>query len=53
YKKEELENFKQEFNVIVAPGFKAKGKEDGINSEAFIIVNFEKKIVLIGGTQYS
>ena len=53
YNKEELENFKPEFNVVVAPGFKAKGKEDGINSEAFIIVNFEKKIVLIGGTQYS
>lgn len=53
YKREELENFKPEFNVVVAPGFKAKGKEDGINSEAFIIINFEKKIVLIGGTQYS
>lgn len=53
YKREELDNFKPEFNVVVAPGFKAKGKEDGINSEAFIIINFEKKIVLIGGTQYS
>lgn len=53
YEKEQLENFKPEFNVIVAPGFKAKGKEDGVNSEAFIIINFEKKIVLIGGSQYS
>ncbi|MEG0308730.1 MAG: phosphoenolpyruvate carboxykinase (ATP) [Clostridium sp.] len=51
--KEELEGFQSEFNVIVAPGFKAKGAEDGVNSEAFIIINFEKKIVLIGGTQYS
>lgn len=50
---EELINFQPEFNVIVAPGFKAKGKEDGVNSEAFIIINFDKKIVLIGGTQYS
>lgn len=49
----ELENFTEDFTVIAAPGFKAKGKEDGINSEAFIIVNFDKKIVLIGGTQYS
>ncbi|WP_346877813.1 MULTISPECIES: phosphoenolpyruvate carboxykinase (ATP) [unclassified Clostridium] len=53
YEKEQLESFKPEFNVIVAPGFKAKGKEDGVNSEAFIIINFEKKIVLIGGSQYS
>lgn len=50
--KKELEDFEPEFNVIVVPGLKAKGKEDGINSEAFILINFERKIVLIGGTQY-
>lgn len=49
----ELMDFAPGFNIIAAPGFKAKGAEDGINSEAFIIVNFDKKIVLIGGTQYS
>ncbi|MBZ9636559.1 phosphoenolpyruvate carboxykinase (ATP) [Clostridium sp. FP1] len=48
-----LEHHKAEFTVIAAPGFKAKGVIDGINSEAFIIVNFDKKIVLIGGTQYA
>lgn len=53
YSEKELKDFKEEFTVIVAPGFKAKGQEDGVNSEAFIIINFEKKIVLIGGTQYS
>lgn len=53
YSEKELRDFKEEFTVIVAPGFKAKGQEDGVNSEAFIIINFEKKIVLIGGTQYS
>jgi len=47
-----LEHHIAEFTVIAAPGFKAKGIEDGINSEAFIIINFDKKIVLIGGTQY-
>ena len=47
-----LEHHTAEFTVIAAPGFKAKGIEDGINSEAFIIINFDKKIVLIGGTQY-
>ncbi|WPC42288.1 phosphoenolpyruvate carboxykinase (ATP) [Clostridium sp. JS66] len=50
---EDLTNFHPQFHVVSAPGFKAKGKEDGINSEAFIMINFDKKIILIGGTQYS
>ncbi len=50
---EDLEDFRPQFHVISAPGFKAKGKEDGINSEAFIMINFDKKVILIGGTQYS
>jgi len=48
-----LQHHRAEFTVIAAPGFKAKGAIDGVNSEAFIIVNFDKKIVLIGGTQYA
>lgn len=46
-------DIKPEFTVISAPGFKADGEKDGINSEAFILMDFTKKIVLIGGTQYS
>ena len=49
----DLMDFAPEFNVVSAPGFKANGAEDGINSEAFILVNFDKKVILIGGTQYS
>ncbi|KAJ50898.1 phosphoenolpyruvate carboxykinase (ATP) [Clostridium tetanomorphum] len=51
--KEQLDKFNAEFTVIAAPGFKCKGKEDGVNSEAFVIINFDKKIILIGGTQYA
>jgi phosphoenolpyruvate carboxykinase (ATP) len=50
---EELSKHIPEFNVISAPGFKAKGSEDGLNSEAFVLMNFSKKIILIGGTAYS
>ncbi|WP_138203884.1 phosphoenolpyruvate carboxykinase (ATP) [Haloimpatiens lingqiaonensis] len=50
--KDELQNHKPEFTIIAAPEFKANAEEDGINSEAFILVNFDKKIVLIGGTKY-
>lgn len=39
------------FTVICVPGLLGR-KEDGLNSEAFILVNFAKKIVLIGGSQY-
>lgn len=53
YEEEQLKDFEPEFTVIAAPGFKARGKEDGVNSEAFILVNFDKKIILIGGTQYA
>lgn len=50
---EQLLNHIPEFNVISVPGFKARGKEDGINSEAFVLINFTKKIILIGGTAYN
>ena len=50
--KEELENFVPEFTIISAPGCLAIPEEDGTNSEAFIILNFEKKMVIIGGTRY-
>lgn len=41
------------FTVIAAPSVKAVPEQDGTNSEAFIIVNFPRKIILIGGTQYA
>jgi len=49
----QLSNHMPEFNIISVPGFKARGMEDGINSEAFILINFSRKIILIGGTAYS
>jgi phosphoenolpyruvate carboxykinase (ATP) len=49
----ELENHKPEFTIISAPGFHAVPELDGTHSEAFIIVNFAKKLVLIGGTSYA
>ncbi|WP_121639438.1 phosphoenolpyruvate carboxykinase (ATP) [Virgibacillus sp. Bac330] len=51
--KEELEKHQPEFTVISAPTFKADPKVDGTNSEAFILVSFKQRIVLIGGTEYA
>ncbi len=50
---EELDSFVPGFTVIAAPGFKCIPEEDGVNSEAAIIVSFEKKCVLIAGSQYA
>jgi len=42
-----------EFTVIDAPRFHASPKLDGTNSETFIIINFKKRLILIGGTSYA
>ncbi len=49
----ELENFSPEWTIINAPGFLANPKEDGTRQHNFAILNFEKKIALIGGTGYT
>ncbi|MDF2854270.1 MAG: phosphoenolpyruvate carboxykinase [Neobacillus sp.] len=50
---EELLTHKTGFNVICAPNFKADPLIDGTNSETFIIISFEQRTVLIGGTEYA
>jgi len=49
----ELEGFMPEFTVLALPELKAVPEVDGTNSEVFIIISFEKRVVLIGGTKYS
>ncbi|ASS86889.1 phosphoenolpyruvate carboxykinase (ATP) [Geobacillus lituanicus] len=50
---EELAAHEPQFTVICAPNFKADPKVDGTRSEAFIIISFERRTVLIGGTEYA
>ena len=50
---EQLASFEPGFTIIAAPGFKCIPEIDGVNSEVAIIVNFEKKMVIIAGSQYS
>ena len=52
-KEEEITDFIPEWNVIQAPGFKADPLVDGTRQANFAIVNFTKKIILIGGTGYT
>ena len=51
--KEELKDHEAQFTVISAPGFKADPAVDGTKTETFIIISFERRTVLIGGTEYA
>lgn len=51
--KEELKDFSPEWTVVNAPGFMADPKEDGTRQHNFAILNFKRKIALIGGTGYT
>ncbi len=42
-----------EFTVLHAPNFQAEPEFDGTHSDACIILNFGKKLILIGGTAYA
>jgi phosphoenolpyruvate carboxykinase (ATP) len=51
--KEEVLNFSPEWTIVNAPGFKADPAIDGTRQHNFAILNFTKKIILIGGTGYT
>jgi phosphoenolpyruvate carboxykinase (ATP) len=50
---EELDIITPNWTVIQAPGFLADGANDGVRQHNFAIINFTKKIAIIGGTAYT
>jgi phosphoenolpyruvate carboxykinase (ATP) len=50
---DQLKTHKPEFTVIQMPFLHACPETDGMNSEAFVLVNYGRKMVIIGGTQYA
>ncbi|MEO6119625.1 MAG: phosphoenolpyruvate carboxykinase (ATP) [Terriglobales bacterium] len=50
---DELKSHQAEFTVLSAPEFHADPKRDGTNSETFIITDFTRKLILVGGTKYA
>ncbi len=50
---DELQTHQAEFTILSAPNVKADPTTDGTNSETFIAVSFERRIILIGGTEYA
>jgi phosphoenolpyruvate carboxykinase (ATP) len=45
--------FVPDFTILHAPGLQARGVEDGLKSETFVIVNFDARMIVIGGTHYA
>ncbi|HEX8937415.1 MAG TPA: phosphoenolpyruvate carboxykinase [Sphingomicrobium sp.] len=50
---DELAGFEPEYTIIDLPSFRADPERHGCRSQTVIAVNFEKKIILIGGTAYA
>ena len=50
---DELEHFEEDWLIVNAPGFEADPEVDGTRQHNFAILNFSKKIALIGGTGYT
>ncbi|CAM3811958.1 phosphoenolpyruvate carboxykinase (ATP) [Deinococcus frigens] len=49
----ELADFGADWTVLNIPGFRADPAVDGVRSGTFIVVNFSKKMIIAGGTQYA
>nr|WP_063820751.1 phosphoenolpyruvate carboxykinase (ATP) [Gloeothece verrucosa] len=49
----ELISHQADFTVICVPGLHGDPADDGIHSEAFIILHLAKKLVIIGGSRYA
>jgi len=50
---EEYKRFVPEFTIFGVPGFKGTPSVDSTNTETFIVLNFEKKLAVIGNTAYA
>ena len=49
----ELDSFEPDWTVISVPGLLTDPEEDGTESETFIGLDFERKVVLVCGTRYA
>ncbi len=51
--REDLDEFIADFTVINCPSFQADPAKHGCRSETVIAMNFDRKLILIGGTEYA
>ena len=50
---EELSDFHPDFTILAVPEFYADPEVDGTKNKNFAIINFTKRIILVGGTGYT
>src|SRR5438309_3342841 len=50
---EDLRDFEPDFTVVALPAVTAEPSLDGTRTETFILVNFARRMVLIGGSRYA
>lgn len=50
---EEIQHFTPEWHIVNAPGFVADPEIDGTRQHNFAVINFTKKMIIIGGTGYT
>jgi len=53
FDREVLDRWQADFTVIHCPNFQAIPDLDGTHSEAFVLLNFGRRLVIIGGTSYA
>jgi phosphoenolpyruvate carboxykinase (ATP) len=51
--KEELKTIQPDWHVICVPGFMADAETDGTRQHNFAVIDFTKKMAIIGGTGYT
>ncbi len=50
---DEVQNFTPDWHIVNAPGFVADPEIDGTRQHNFAVINFTKKMIIIGGTGYT
>lgn len=50
---QEIENFEPEWTILCVPSFRANPEEDGTRQHNFAVLNFTRKMIIIGGTYYT
>ncbi|MCS6905181.1 MAG: phosphoenolpyruvate carboxykinase (ATP) [Bacteroidia bacterium] len=50
---EQLREFVPDFTILAVPGFRATPEIDGTRQHNFTIIDFSRKIILIGGSAYT
>ncbi|HAW46000.1 MAG TPA: phosphoenolpyruvate carboxykinase (ATP) [Roseovarius sp.] len=51
--REALDSFVADFTLINCPGFKADPGRHGCRTDTVIAMNFDRKLILVGGTEYA